>query len=98
MSANQASSPAAFLLFAAQTVRPLVYDTIRREVDEEMKVVLQNLKDMLLAERAGKGGKKGAKSKKGKKGKKGKKVGDSTNKACTKLIDELSQIAGVLET
>ena len=55
------------LLVAPQTVRPLVYDAIRKEVDEEMKVVLQNLKDMLIAERAGKGGKKAAKGKKGKK-------------------------------
>ena len=78
--ASQFTSRFIFLFFffgPLQTVRPLVYDAIRKEVDEEMKVVLQNLKDMLIAERAGKGGKKGAK---GKKGKKGKKVVDSTNK------------------
>lgn len=53
-------------------LRPIVFEEIRQQVDEEMAVLLQNLKDMVEAERAAKLGKKGKKKKK--KGKKKKKV------------------------
>ncbi|KAG1669632.1 hypothetical protein FOA52_010792 [Chlamydomonas sp. UWO 241] len=57
-------------------LRPIVFEEIRLAVDEEMRVLLQNLKDMVEAEHAAKLGKKGkkkkSKKKKGKKDKKGK--------------------------
>ena len=49
-------------------LRPIVFEEVRIGVDEEMRVLLQNLKDMVEAERAAKLGKKGKKKKK--KGKK----------------------------
>ncbi|XRB06577.1 dynein regulatory complex subunit 11 [Pycnococcus provasolii] len=58
-----------------ESVRPLVFERMRLEVDSEMRVLLDNLKEMVEAERAAKTGKKpkGKKKKgKGKKGKKGK--------------------------
>mmetsp|Transcript_33907 Transcript_33907/g.75181 ORF Transcript_33907/g.75181 Transcript_33907/m.75181 type:complete len:829 (-) Transcript_33907:621-3107(-) len=68
-------------------LRPIVFEEIRLQVDEEMRVLLQNLKDMVDAERAAKLGKKGKKKKKkgkkkgkkGKKDKKGKKKKDPTS-------------------
>jgi len=66
-------------------LRPIVFEEIRTQVDEEMRVLLQNLKDMVEAERAAKLGKKGkkkkkkGKKKKGKKEKKGKKKKDPTS-------------------
>eukprot|EP00892_Ulva_mutabilis_P001805 jgi/Ulvmu1/11625/UM008_0029.1 len=66
-------------------LRPLVFEEIRLQVDEEMRVLLENLKDMVDAEKAAKSGKKVKKKKKkkkkkkgGKKGKKGKKKKDLT--------------------
>ncbi|KAG2497810.1 hypothetical protein HYH03_004081 [Edaphochlamys debaryana] len=60
-------------------LRPIVFEEIRLQVDVEMRVLLQNLKDLVEAERAAKLGKKGkkkkGKKKKGKKGKKDKKKG-----------------------
>ncbi|DBA81732.1 hypothetical protein WJX77_003084 [Trebouxia sp. C0004] len=62
-----------------QELRPLVFEEVRLQVDEEMRVLLQNLKDMVEAERAAKSGKKG-KAKKGKKGKKAKKGKEAKGK------------------
>jgi len=68
-----------------EELRPIVFEEIRQQVDEEMAVLLSNLKDMVEAERAAKLGKKGkkkkkkAKKKKGKKEKKGKKKKDPTS-------------------
>lgn len=56
-----------------EELRPIVFEEIRQQVDEEMAVLLSNLKDMVEAERAAKLGKKGKKKKKAKKKKKGKK-------------------------
>eukprot|EP00899_Mesostigma_viride_P008882 jgi/Mesvir1/17996/Mv09337-RA.2 len=64
-----------------EAVRPVVFEEIRQDVDEEMKLLLINLKEMVAAERAKKG-KKGKKpKKKAKKGaaKKGKKKKDPTS-------------------
>ncbi|XRA98823.1 dynein regulatory complex subunit 11 [Pycnococcus provasolii] len=55
---------------AKEGLRPVVFEKVRLEVDDEMRVLIENLKDMVIAERAAKTGKK-AKKKKGKK-KKGK--------------------------
>lgn len=55
-------------------LRPIVFEEIRAQADQEMRVLFQNLKDMVEAEKAAKQGKKGKKKKKAKKkGKKGKK-------------------------
>lgn len=61
-------------------LRPVVYDEVRVEVDKEMRVLLENLREMVEAEKAARSGKKGKKGKKdkkkkgkGKKDKKGKK-------------------------
>mmetsp|Transcript_27563 Transcript_27563/g.67781 ORF Transcript_27563/g.67781 Transcript_27563/m.67781 type:complete len:819 (-) Transcript_27563:1438-3894(-) len=66
-----------------KALKPVVFEEIRVEVDEEMRVLLENLKDMVAAERAAKSGKKGKKGKgkkgKGKKGK-GKKGKDKKGK------------------
>ena len=66
-----------------KALKPVVFEEIRIEVDEEMRVLLENLKDMVAAERAAKSGKKGKKGKgkkgKGKKGK-GKKGKDKKGK------------------
>jgi len=58
-----------------KALKPVVFEEIRVEVDEEMRVLLENLKDMVAAERAAKSGKKNKKGKKKpkKKGKKDKK-------------------------
>lgn len=61
-------------------LRPTVFEEIRQQVDEEMTVLLQNLKDMVDAERAAKLGKKGKKKKKKKGKKKGKKGGKKGKK------------------
>lgn len=53
-------------------LRPIVFEEIRLQVDEEMRILLQNLVDMVDAERAAKLGKKPKKKKGKKKGKKGK--------------------------
>jgi len=54
-------------------LRPVVFEEVRRDVDEEMRTLLENLKEMVLAEKAAKaGGKKGKKGKGKGKGKKGK--------------------------
>jgi SpoVK/Ycf46/Vps4 family AAA+-type ATPase len=45
-----------------ETVRPLVFEEVRREVDEEIRTLLQNLKQMVGAQRAAKLGKKQQKS------------------------------------
>lgn len=55
---------------AMEGLRPVVFEKVRLEVDDEMRVLIENLKDMVLAERAARTGKK-QKKKKGKK-KKGK--------------------------
>lgn len=46
-----------------QAVRPVVFEEVRQEVDDVMRTLLQNLKDMVEAERATKLGKKPKKSK-----------------------------------
>ncbi|KAK9838420.1 hypothetical protein WJX84_004551 [Apatococcus fuscideae] len=48
-------------------LRPLVFEGVRQQVDDDMRIVLQNLKDMMEAERIARTGKK-AKEKKGGKG------------------------------
>ncbi|CAG9462067.1 unnamed protein product [Pedinophyceae sp. YPF-701] len=59
-----------------EELRPVVFEEVRAEVDTEMAVLLENLKDMVAAERAAKAGKKWKKpKKKKKKGKKDKKKG-----------------------
>jgi len=66
-----------------KALKPVVFEEIRLEVDEEMRQLLNNLKDMVEAEKMAKSGKKG-KKKKGKKGKgkkgKGKKGKDKGKK------------------
>lgn len=44
-------------------LRPIVFEEVRIQVDEEMRVLLQNLKDMVAAEKAAKLGKKVKKAK-----------------------------------
>ena len=44
-------------------LRPIVFEEVRVQVDDEMKVLLQNLKDMVAAEKAAKLGKKVKKAK-----------------------------------
>lgn len=66
------------------------YNAIGRQVDEEMRVLLSNLRDMMEAERAAKSSKKGKKKggkKGGKKGKKGKKEGGGKRKGGKKGKD-----------
>lgn len=64
-----------------EEVRPLVFEEIRQEVDEEMRVLLANLVEMVEAERAAqKGGKYKKKKKKKKKGKGKKKGGKGKGK------------------
>lgn len=43
---------------AKDELRPIVFEEIRMQVDEEMRVLLQNLKDLVDAEKAAKLGKK----------------------------------------
>lgn len=43
---------------AKDELRPIVFEEIRQQVDEEMRVLLQNLKDLVDAEKAAKLGKK----------------------------------------
>eukprot|EP00201_Polytomella_parva_P022593 CAMPEP_0175045650 /NCGR_PEP_ID=MMETSP0052_2-20121109/4556_1 /TAXON_ID=51329 ORGANISM="Polytomella parva, Strain SAG 63-3" /NCGR_SAMPLE_ID=MMETSP0052_2 /ASSEMBLY_ACC=CAM_ASM_000194 /LENGTH=479 /DNA_ID=CAMNT_0016309235 /DNA_START=59 /DNA_END=1495 /DNA_ORIENTATION=- len=45
-------------------LRPIVFEEVRIQVDDEMRVLFQNLKDLVEAERAAKLGKKGKKKKK----------------------------------
>jgi hypothetical protein len=69
-----------------KALKPVVFEEIRVEVDEEMRVLLENLKDMVAAERAAKSGKKGKKGK-GKKGKGGAvQVKVSLTIACVKRL------------
>lgn len=63
-------------------LRPLVFEEVRGEVDREMRVLLENLKEMVEVERAAKLGKK---RKKGKK-KKGKKKGKKDKKGKKKKV------------
>ena len=55
-----------------EELKPVVFEEVRREVDEEMRLLLENLREMVEAERAAKAGPakkgKGAKGKKGGKG------------------------------
>ncbi|KAK9817170.1 hypothetical protein WJX72_010626 [[Myrmecia] bisecta] len=76
-SANFAQRYDAELVKAA--MRPLVFEEVRVQVDEEMRILLQNLKDMVAAERAAKTGKK-VKAKKAKKAKKKGKEGKGKKK------------------
>jgi hypothetical protein len=46
-------------------LRPVVFEEVRVDVDDEMRVLLTNLKEMVAAEKAAKSGKKGKKGKKG---------------------------------
>ena len=66
-----------------EELKPVVFEEVRKEVDEEMRLLLENLREMVAAERAAKAGpaKKG-KGKKGGKGGKGdkKKGGDGKKK------------------
>ncbi|KAK3245248.1 hypothetical protein CYMTET_45172 [Cymbomonas tetramitiformis] len=63
------------------SLRGVVFEEVRVDVDEEMRVLLQNLKDMVAAEKAAKSGKKGKKGKKNKgKKAKGKKKKDKGKK------------------
>lgn len=75
-------------------LRPIVFEEIRQQVDEEMRVLLQNLKDLVEAERAAKLGKKGKKKKKkgkkkGKKGKKDKKKKKKKDPTADRSIESL---------
>ena len=56
-----------------EQLRPLVFEEVRVEVDEEMRSLLENLVDMVEAEKAAQRGAKWKKKKKKKKKKKGKK-------------------------
>jgi len=59
--------------FVKEELRPVVFEEVRKEVDEEMRLLLENLKEMVEAEKAARSGKKGKTKGKGKgKGKKGK--------------------------
>jgi len=49
-------------------LRPVVFEEVRVDVDDEMRVLLTNLKEMVAAEKAAKSGKKGKKGKKGTRG------------------------------
>ena len=62
--------------FVKEELRPVVFEEVRKEVDEEMRLLLENLKEMVEAEKAARSGKKGkAKGKAKGKGKKDKKKG-----------------------
>lgn len=63
-----------------ESVRPLVFERMRLEVDAEMRVLLNNLKEMVDAERAAKTGKKPKGKKKKAKGKKKKGKGGKEKK------------------
>ncbi len=60
-------------------LKPVVFEEIRAEVDEEMRALLENLKELVAAEKAAKAGGKGGKKGKGK-GKGGKKGGGGGGK------------------
>ncbi|GBG87220.1 hypothetical protein CBR_g45279 [Chara braunii] len=54
-------------------IRPSIFEELRKEVDIEMRTLLENLKEMVIAERAARLGKQGRKGRRGKKGGKKKK-------------------------
>ena len=60
-------------------LKPVVFEEIRAEVDEDMRALLENLKELVAAEKAAKAGGKGGKKGKGK-GKGGKKGGGGGGK------------------
>merc|ERR1712078_769300 len=45
--------------FVKEELRPVVFEEVRKEVDEEMRLLLENLKEMVEAEKAARSGKKG---------------------------------------
>ena len=65
--------------FVKEELRPVVFEEVRKEVDEEMRLLLENLKEMVEAEKAARSGKKGKAKGKGK-GKKGKGKGKKDKK------------------
>ena len=73
---EQRHDPAA----VAEQIKPVVFEEIRKEVDVEMRALLENLKDMVKAERDAKKGGGGKKGKKGGGGKKEKKSGGGGKK------------------
>ena len=58
-----------------EALRPLIFEEVRLEVDEELRLLLENLKAMVEAEKAARTGKKSKGAKKSKKGKKNKDKG-----------------------
>ena len=78
---EQRHDPAA----VAEQLKPVVFEEIRKEVDVEMRALLENLKDMVQAERDAKKGGGGKKGKKGG-GKKGggKKKGAARRRAAAR--------------
>ena len=55
------------VLLVADSIRPAVFEQIRKEVDLEMRTVLSHLREMIAAEKGG-SGKEAGKAGKGKKG------------------------------